>query len=994
MRAEAWSPFSRWVILAILASVDVLPTSAAQGAFSSWVYPTADSRLLYRRDALGNRVPDFSRAGYRSGVAPIPDVPVRLALSPVSGDNTARIQQAIDAIATLPLDENGFRGAVLLRSGEYPVEGTIAISTSGIVLRGEENSASGTLLRATGKYKQTLIRVQGYPDPYLGPENVIADKYVPVGARSFTVFTTNELFVGANVRIFRPSPTNWIQDIRMWTNNMFHEYWPAGSKDVIYERTILRIEDHRLFLDAPITCALEEKYGGGTARRCDRGSVMEVGIEHLRADSDFEHDRDEDHGWIFITFMDAENCWVRNVASFHFGFACVQAMEGTRRLTVADAECWWPVSKVAGDRRYAFNLDDAQYSLVRNCYTRFDRHQFVTGSLTHGPNVFVDGLSEKAHSDAGPHHRWATGILWDNIHVASAGSTFGSLDTAELNIRNRGMLGSGHGWSGANCVAWNSYAVGGSVIDSPPTARNWSIGRFFELRSPYQWNPGGSGTIESPRTPVFPSSLYHAQLQDALDAPNLQLREYVVGDFDRFATSAGAGENVPIDPGWLQALQALGVYPVHGFDHLTGDHTVGWSHRFQLSPDDIILSATLSIALRATGGAPENDLIYLDSTATGQPLANYVKKISDNDSTVVVIDLANWLTQLADGSFNLAVRDDVAVDWSVLELRVTRDFPRTSYNLVAEADAYVRNGNSALTNFGSDGSLVVKEDSDADFDRCAFIRWDLRPVQGRVMHAKVRLVPVYVGQMNIENAASIALSDSWIEGGLTWENQPGADYRFASWVVRDSTPVEFNVTPQVLEALAHDRTLSVRIHSVRDFGDGGGVEYASREHSGRGIEPHLIITVTNSAPIIRGITNRAALVKANTEPIPFAMRDPGRGGDLSLQAGSHETAVVAKEDRIAIELDHPSRAGLPMMDLGSARSRVTLHWQEGDLVLETAVSLAPEAVWAPIDAGNRRIITMLQTNEVQFFRVRRKHPFGRGVRHQILTPSASETDDG
>src|SRR4029450_1418329 len=141
-----------------------------------------------------------------------------------------------------------------------------------------------------------------------------------------------------------------------------------------------------LFLDAPITCALDETYGGGTVRLYNGGGLTEVGIEHLRADSDFEHRRDENHGWTFITFTDAENCWVRDVASFHFGFACVEALEGTRRLTVAEAECWGLVSEGAGARRYAFNLDDAQYCLVRNCYTRFDRHQFVTGSLTHGPN--------------------------------------------------------------------------------------------------------------------------------------------------------------------------------------------------------------------------------------------------------------------------------------------------------------------------------------------------------------------------------------------------------------------------------------------------------------------------------------------------------------------------------------------------------------------------------------------------------------------------------
>ena len=59
-------------------------------------------------DALGNRVEDFSDVGYLRGTVPLPGtpggvtVPVRVTLSPAAGDQTARIQAAIDQVSQLP----------------------------------------------------------------------------------------------------------------------------------------------------------------------------------------------------------------------------------------------------------------------------------------------------------------------------------------------------------------------------------------------------------------------------------------------------------------------------------------------------------------------------------------------------------------------------------------------------------------------------------------------------------------------------------------------------------------------------------------------------------------------------------------------------------------------------------------------------------------------------------------------------------------------------
>jgi hypothetical protein len=145
-----------------------------------------DGHLIYNPDSLGNRIPDFSYCGYKASREPIPDVPVKIVVPVTKGDATLRIQSAIDYVAKLPLDKNGFRGTVLLQKGTYNVGGQLKIETSGIVLRGSGMN-DGTLLLGTGLDRETLIRINGKDNRTMGPETSITDVYVPVNSNKFHV---------------------------------------------------------------------------------------------------------------------------------------------------------------------------------------------------------------------------------------------------------------------------------------------------------------------------------------------------------------------------------------------------------------------------------------------------------------------------------------------------------------------------------------------------------------------------------------------------------------------------------------------------------------------------------------------------------------------------------------------------------------------------------------------------------------------------------------
>src|SRR5215472_2119376 len=97
---------------------------------SEWAFGGADHRLHYRQDARGNSMMDFSAAGYRAGGVKLPAVATAQRLTPSTGDNTARIQAALDSAT----------GPVVLAAGEYEIAGTLSITRSGVVLRGESGA--------------------------------------------------------------------------------------------------------------------------------------------------------------------------------------------------------------------------------------------------------------------------------------------------------------------------------------------------------------------------------------------------------------------------------------------------------------------------------------------------------------------------------------------------------------------------------------------------------------------------------------------------------------------------------------------------------------------------------------------------------------------------------------------------------------------------------------------------------------------------------------
>jgi hypothetical protein len=416
----------------------------------------------------------------------------------------------------MPLEPDGFRGALVLESGTYHFAGVLRIKTSGVVLRGQGSGDGGTILFATARKQQPLIEVIGSAGvaEVRDSEQKIVDSYVAVGAHSFTVENGRAFRVGQSVLVIRHGNAAWIHELKM--DEMIAK---AGTRqwepfDIESDRIITAIDGNRITVDAPICCSIDEQWGGGeVVKTTDRSRIQQVGIEDLQAVSTFNpavHARlgretypsDENHATDAIDFDNCKNCWARRIVALHFIHGVARMERGAKWVTIEDSQALDPVSIIVGGRRYPFCIM-GQLDLVQRCYARNERHAFViNGGHLAGPDVFLDCHSELDHADSGPHQRWSTGTLYDDVRGV-------------LHSQDREDMGTGHGYAGANDVYWN--CAGSIIVQAPPTAQNFSIGFVGKLDKPaFAFLNHPVGYTEAFGHHVQPESLYLEQLKERL----------------------------------------------------------------------------------------------------------------------------------------------------------------------------------------------------------------------------------------------------------------------------------------------------------------------------------------------------------------------------------------------------------------------------------------------------------------------------------------------
>lgn len=536
------------------------------------VQRSADGKLVYKADERGNRVPDYSFAGYRGGGVSIPDVPVRKKIAPSGGDDTAAIRSAVDAIDAMTPDENGFRGALLLTKGRYTVSDSIMITNSGIVLRGEGAGPGGTVIfhkrvvsnPGSGNFVHGIHRESGrIPTVYfkgsypLGSDPAeILDGYVPCGGSTFHLASVDRYTVGMRIFVSAVHTQKWMDALKQ---NKPYE----GDKTLRWERIITAVDakERTITVNVPVTSIIDKDGGfaaGHVQTITSDPRIVDCGIEDMMFLSDYDRTKkdqygyynDEDHPNIAVYFDFADHSWARRLVGYSYSYALV-SMNRASFLTVEDCGMLDGVSldtprNHSGARKYYFNAAGWN-NLFQRCYGRYARHAFIMNG-TYAGNVFLDCVSQKSHLPNEPHQRWMNGSMYDNIFC-------------DTQIKLDGESTGNHGQRAANSMIWNCLIKNTRdyeadiAVNSPPSGlgRNWAVGCIIlgsgktarNIGSP---DYGDDGIFESLGTFVSPRSLYLSQLAARLgpDAPK------------RIATAQQAKGDGAL---WITLIEKYGVLP-------------------------------------------------------------------------------------------------------------------------------------------------------------------------------------------------------------------------------------------------------------------------------------------------------------------------------------------------------------------------------------------------------------------------------------------------
>ena len=515
-RAKSARVLGLAAVLVCFVAVAGLPRTSFGQATSSWVYYDDHGKLKYAADSAGNRILDYSWAGYQGGGVSLPRIAARVTVSPTGGDDTAAIQSAIDTVSARQPDRRGFRGAVLLSPGSFNVSATLHISASGVVLAGSGSGPDGSVLTMTGS-PFTLLAIAGSGTYTRGAPVSITDTFVPSGATSFTVSDASGFKRGDRILISRPVTAPWVSFMGMdkLVRNGAPQTWIAAGSEILTDRSIMAIHGNRISIDAPLTDSFDSQYlsppGGSVASYTFDSRITQVGLEHLSIVAPGQEVSGAQYQ--AVNMSNVLNGWLRDLR--------VQDTENsitltntTKRITIdaVDVVHTYRQSNSAAPTDFALSGTEI---LANNCSVTGlgNSWPFVTHTKTTGPVVILKGFADDR--GFGPHQRWATGLLCDLCQFPSSYTS----DKAGVAYSNRGYFGSGHGWDAGWSVAWNVTTTY-FLIQAPPGTDNWCIGCVGTVLS--EAAPGGDGTIlpngiyESLGTPVTPGSLYLAQLKQRL----------------------------------------------------------------------------------------------------------------------------------------------------------------------------------------------------------------------------------------------------------------------------------------------------------------------------------------------------------------------------------------------------------------------------------------------------------------------------------------------
>jgi len=322
--------------------------------------------------------------------------------------------------------------------------------------------------------------------------------------------------VGDTIEIRRPVTAAWVKFMGMddLTRNGKPQTWIRAGTTLPIERHIAAISGNKITLEVPLSDSIDSKYlnppGTAVVKVRSPARLTQIGIEHLHIESPAQHVNHTQELYTALR-ISGEDCWVRDVI---IDETMNSVSIGGRRITLENVTVNRKALHLGASKPAEFAPNGDQI-LLNRCSVNADNVWFAaTGSGHSGPIVFLN-CTFGGNGRIEGHMRWTTGMLLDNCSLPDGG----------IDFKNRGAMGSGHGWGMGWSVAWNCVAKS-YVIQRPPGAFDWAIGCIGErelMSRPFDTSPLlAEGTFDSYEKPVGPQSLYLAQLAERLGPKSLK----------------------------------------------------------------------------------------------------------------------------------------------------------------------------------------------------------------------------------------------------------------------------------------------------------------------------------------------------------------------------------------------------------------------------------------------------------------------------------------
>lgn len=444
---------------------------------------------------------------------------------------------------------------------------------------------------------------------------------------------------------------------------------------------------------------------------------------------------------------------------------------------------------------------------------------------------------------------WSRAYAWANYEVASLDSSYKSTVINRMNnhLNVKKTYADAQFWNNSSQPKWGTYeAMSNNAVEAmmyQELSGNTTYSNLAGQQLDFMLgkNPWGVSMLNGAGTTWFQNPRHRVTTLNRVSNPSYQLlgawsegfetsAQYAVDQLDPLLSGQ---ENANV----VQFNDSRMVWHDNRRDYATNEVTISGNVAGMAmvafmggSYTQSVPAVPTGLTAVATGTSQINVTWSAVSGATGYDLEVDGTTINNVTSPYVHSGLALGSTH----SYKVrAVNSTGTSVWSTAVSATTASASSVDY--IAVADAYVRDGTYAGTNYGTASTIDVKGDPDTGYNRNGFMKFDLTGRSGTSVSSAI--LKVYCNAVSAATPVVIyglSGTDTWVESGsssITWNNQPGSTGAVTIGTLNVTAAGWYNidVTSYVNSQMSGDKKMTFKLQV--ENGNGATLSFNSKENA-------------------------------------------------------------------------------------------------------------------------------------------------------------------